>query len=187
MPPWRIIIAVPGPQGRPVSRLVASFAVAVSSYAAATLLGAPAWAEPVDTNEITPCWSEQIAVTANPSQAAAGHRAVTLTFVLAGGAEPCTLTGYPAVDSGAGGPAVHARSTPRGYMGGLPTDLNAPPTVTLSISQQGQAIVEGVAFDGGTCPTYTDLGVSPPGIIQVFTVAATIDACALEVHPVTVG
>ncbi len=99
-------------------------------------------------------------MTAAPAQGAVGHRAVTLVFTLAGGAEPCTLTGYAA---------------------------DAPPTVILSISTQGQAIVEGVAVDadGQPCPTYTDLLVNPPDTTAVVTVPATIEACELQVHPIT--
>ena len=97
------------------------------------MLGPPAWAVPVATgDEGTPCWAEQIDVTASPTQGAAGHRSLTLTFSLVGG-EPCTLTGYPWVDSGTGGPAIHARPTLRGYLGGLPADADMPPTVTLSL------------------------------------------------------
>jgi hypothetical protein len=46
-----------------------------------------------------------------------------------------------------------------------------------------------VAIDGegNQCPTYTELAVSPPDIDQVFTVLATIDACQLDVHPITAG
>jgi len=128
-------------------------------------------------------------VSASPTQGAVGHRALTLIFTLAGGAEPCTLTGYPGVDSGAGGPLIHAEPTLRGYMGGLPATLDVPPTVTVSLSQQAQAIMEGTAIDGSgnQCPTYTELLVNPPDIVQVFTVPATIDACLLQVHPVTAG
>lgn len=126
-------------------------------------------------------------MTASPAEGAVGHRAVTLVFTLAGGAEPCTLTGYAWVDSGAGGPLIHAEPTPRGYLGGLPAGVNEPPTVILSISTQGQAIVEGTAVDadGKPCPTYTDLMVNPPDTTDVATVSATIDACALQVHPIT--
>jgi len=170
--------------------------VAATSYAATALVGPPAWAEPADSvDQPAPCWSEQVAVSASPTQGAAGHRGLTLMFTLAGGADPCTLTGYPGVDSGTGGPAIHAQPTPRGYMGGLPAGVDVPPSVILSLSTSGQAVVEGVegvegpGFDaeGNACPTYTDLAVSPPDIIQVFTVTATIDACRLEVHPVTAG
>jgi hypothetical protein len=151
------------------------------------VVAAPAWAEPIESgDQATPCRSDQIAVAAGPPQAAAGHRAVTLTFSLAGGAAPCTLTGYPWVDAGADGGRVHADTTPRGYMGGLPPLVEAPPTATLSIMSQAQAVVEGMAFDdaGGSCPTYTELLVNPPDTGQVFTVPVTIDACALQVHPI---
>jgi hypothetical protein len=154
------------------------------------MLGPSAWAAPPDTiDEPTPCWAEQIAVNATPTQGAVGHRALTLIFALAGGGQPCTLTGYPGVYSGNGGPPIQAEPTLRGYMGGLPADVNVPPTVILSVSTQAQATVEGMAIDGSgnPCPTYTEVGVSPPDILQVFTVPATIDACTLQVHPVTAG
>ncbi|MCA2263603.1 DUF4232 domain-containing protein [Mycobacterium marseillense] len=178
---------MPG-HGRSIRRLVPSLAVAATSYAAATVLGWPAAAMPADTIDApTPCWSDQIAVSAAPTVGAMGHRAVTLIFTLAGGAEPCTIAGYAGVDSGAGGPLVHARPTLRGYLGGLPAGDTVPPAVVLSISTQGQAIVEGVAVDGEgkPCPTYTDLLVNPPGTTNVVTVSATIEACELQVHPVT--
>jgi hypothetical protein len=64
-----------------------------------------------------------------------------------------------------------------------------PPTVVLSLSTQAQAIVEGMAIDasGNQCPTYTDLAISPPDIVQVVIVPTGIDACVLQVHPVTAG
>ncbi|MGO8768482.1 MAG: DUF4232 domain-containing protein [Mycobacterium sp.] len=184
---------MPGPHGRTARRLVrglAAVAAGSAGCAAAAMLGSPAWAAPPDTvDEPTPCWSDQVAVSGSPAQAAVGHRSVTLLFTLAGGAEPCTLTGYPGVDSGDGGPLIHAEPTPRGYLGGLPADLEEPPTVTLSISTQAQAIVEGMAVDnnGNPCPTYTGLLVNPPDISQMYTVPATIDACSLQVHPITAG
>ncbi|WP_197503976.1 DUF4232 domain-containing protein [Mycobacterium sp. 852014-50255_SCH5639931] len=178
---------MPG-HGRRNRRLPPSFAAAATGYAATAMLGSPAWAMPTDTADApTPCWSDQIAVAASPTQAAVGHRAATLVFSLAGGAEPCTLTGYPGVDSGAGGPLIHAQPTLRGYMGGLPDGAEVPPTVILSLSTQAQAIVEGIAIDanGEPCPTYTELLVNPPDTTVVLTVPAAIDACALQVHPVT--
>ena len=124
----------------------------------------------------------------SPTDSAAGHRRVVLTFSLVGG-ESCTLSGYPSVDSGSGGPTIHADTTPRGYMGGLPAGVDDPPSVILSVSTQAQAIVEGTATDssGSPCPSYTDLRVSPPAINFAFTVPATIEACQLQVHPVTAG
>lgn len=178
---------VAGLYGRPVRRLVRSLAVA-TGCAGTAILGSPAWAAPPDTvDEPTPCWSDQVAVNASPAQAAVGHRSVTLLFTLDGGADPCTLTGYPGVDSGAGGPLIHAEPTPRGYMGGLPDGVEEPPPVTLSLATQGQAIVEGIAVDdnGNPCPTYTALLVNPPDISEVYPVPAAIDVCSLQVHPIT--
>jgi hypothetical protein len=181
-------IGLPDNPGVPESPLVA-FAAAAASFAVSTMLGPPAQAAPIVTgDEGTPCWGEQIAVNASPTESAVGDRGAILTFSLVGG-EPCTLTGYPSVDSGTGGPTVHAEPTPRGDMGGLPAAVDEPPSVILSVSTQAQAIVEGVAADpgGSKCPTYTDLRVSPPAINMVFTVPATLEACQLQVHPVTAG
>jgi hypothetical protein len=40
---------------------------------------------------------------------------------------------------------------------------------------------------GNPCPSYTDLRVNPPDTTMVFTVPASIDACELQVHPLTPG
>jgi uncharacterized protein DUF4232 len=184
---------VPGHRGRRACRLaplLAAAALCSAGHSAIVVLAAPAGALPPDTfDQPTPCRADQIAVSAAPVQAAVGHRSVTLLFALAGGAEPCTLTGYAGVDSGGGGQPVHAQPTLRGYMGGLPADVEAPPIATLSLSTQAQAVVEGMAIDraGSPCPTYTDLLVNPPDTTEVFTVPAAIDACSLQVHPITPG
>jgi hypothetical protein len=155
-------------------------------------MGPPAWAATADnSDQALPCTPEELTVSAAPPEAATGHRAVILTFSLSGtladGAGPCTLTGYPGVDSGAGGPLIHAQRTLHGYMGGPPASITVPPTVTLTQSQQAQAIVEGLASDanGNPCPTYTDLLVTPPETTVTVTVPATIDTCQLQVHPIT--
>ncbi|MCV7125340.1 DUF4232 domain-containing protein [Mycobacterium lacus] len=172
---------------RRARRAVATGVLATTSCAA-VVLGPAAWAAPADTGEEpTPCKGEQIAVSTSPTQVAVGHRALTLIFTLASGAAPCTLSGYPDVESGAGGPLIHAKPTPRGYMGGLPATDTVPPTATLSLAQRAQAIVEGMAIDGNgnQCPTYTDLRVNLPNTVEVFTVPTTIEACQLQVHPIT--
>jgi hypothetical protein len=139
-----------------------------------------------DLGAAPPCGDGQVVVTASPTEAAVTHRAVTLTFSLAPGAGPCTLTGYPGVDSGAGGPLLQAKRTLSGYLGGLrgPT----LPTITLSRSQPAHAVVEGDAVDarGDQCPTYTNLRVTPPDT-ETVTVPATIDSCELQVHPMGSG
>ena len=40
---------------------------------------------------------------------------------------------------------------------------------------------------GNPCPSYTDLRVNPPDTSVVYTVPAAIDACELQVHPITGG
>lgn len=156
---------------------------ALAAVAVVTLLSPPARAD--DT--VHPCTTDQLAIGAGLPDAAVGHRAVPLTFSLIDGAGPCTLTGYPKVNSGAGGPLIHAQPTLRGYLGGLPAGVDTPPTVTLTPAQQAQALVEGMAIDsaGNPCPTYSDLLVTAPETTAAVTVTASIDACQLQVHPVT--
>lgn len=178
----RIITDVPRPYVEPLTRaggLIAAFALA-----GANLTGPPVWAAPAD--QPPPCSAEQLVVSATSPQAAMGHRAITLTFTLADDAMACTLTGYPMVDTGAGGPLLHATGTLRGYMGGLPAGQNAPPDVALTQSLEAQAVVEGVAIDGNgnPCATYTELLVTPPGVTKTFRVPTGIEACQLQVHPV---
>jgi hypothetical protein len=72
-------------------------------------------------------------------------------------------------------------------MGGLPNGLDEPPTVTVSPSQRAEAVVEGLSVNAGgdPCPDYTDLSVTPPGGTAPVTVAAAIESCQMQVHPVT--
>jgi hypothetical protein len=44
-------------------------------------------------------------------------------------AATAAATGYPGVDSGAGGPLIHAKRTLSGFMGAVPGPT--PPTVTV--------------------------------------------------------
>jgi hypothetical protein len=133
-----------------------------------------------------PCSDGQVQVSSGGLESASGHREVTLIFGLTPGAAPCTLTGYPGVDSGAGGPPIHATRTLSGFMGGVRTDTL--PTVTVSPSQPASAVVEGVGFDprdlNRSCPTYTDLRVTAPDTTHTVTVPAHIDTCELQIHPV---
>lgn len=151
---------------------------------AASFAAPPAWAAPAD---LAPCPAGQLVVTAAGPEAAVGHRAVTLIFAPAPGAAPCTLSGYPTVESGSGGPPVTAQPILRGYMGGLPDGSDVPPTVTVSPSQRAEAVVEGMSVNAGgdPCPNYTELSVTPPGGTEPVIVAAAIDSCQLQVHPVT--
>jgi Protein of unknown function (DUF4232) len=155
--------------------------IATAVAAAAIVLPAAADADPTPA-----CGDGQVVATAGLSEGGAGHRGLILIFSLAPGAGPCTLTGYRGVDSGAGGPLIHAERTLSGYLGGLRTQT--PPTVTPLPSQPAQAVVEGAAVDPRDwerlCPTYTDFRVTPPDTTQTFTVPAMMDICELQIHPV---
>jgi hypothetical protein len=76
-------------------------AMLVVMAATSVALPATAHAEP-----IPPCSNGQVVVTAGKYSTGLGHRGLELIFNLAAGARPCTLTGYPGVDSGSGGPLV---------------------------------------------------------------------------------
>jgi hypothetical protein len=158
--------------------------IATATVAAAIALPATAQADPTPP----PGSSGQVQVSNSGQQGASGHREVTLMFSLALGAGPCTLTGYPGVDSGAGGPLIHAERTLSGFMGGLRGPAVTLPTITLSPSQPAYAVVEGAAVDKHDfqrlCPTYTDLQVTPPDTMDTVTVPVAIDTCELQIHPV---
>lgn len=70
-------------------------------------------------------------------------------------------------------------------MGGLSAGIDEAPMVDLADDARAGAIVEGRAVDsnGNQCPTYTDLRVTPPIMTTTATVAAMIDTCSLQVHP----
>jgi Protein of unknown function (DUF4232) len=154
----------------------------LASIAAATIaLPATAHADP-----LPPCSDGQVQVTNGGQQSASGHRDVVLVFSLTPGAQECTLTGYPGVDSGAGGPLIHATRTRGGFMAGM-RDTDVPPTIPITVTTPGRAVVEGVALDktdpGRTCPTYTELRVTAPDTMNAVTVPTDMDTCELQVHP----
>src|ERR1700741_4966456 len=100
--------------------------IATAVAAAAIVLPAAADADPTPA-----CRDGQGGATAGLAEGGAGHPGLILIFSLAPGAGPCTLTGYPGVDSGAGGPLIHAERTLSGVMGGVrgptpPTAMPAP-------------------------------------------------------------
>ncbi|MQY22061.1 DUF4232 domain-containing protein [Nocardia macrotermitis] len=132
---------------------------------------------------ITSCAGGQLVVSGQSMGAAMMHRGVQLTFALASGAAPCTLQGYPGVDTGAGGPVVHAARTPTGYMGGP----GAGSVVTVRSDKPAHAIVEATAMgpNGTECTMYSTLLVTPPNTTVTRTVEVGINGCELQVHPIT--
>jgi hypothetical protein len=160
------------------------FAVLVSAATAfAVTTGLPVVAQADDSP--LPCRTGQVVAQYGLQQSASGHREVVLKFRLAPGDQPCTLTGYPGVDTGDGGPLLHAERTLSGFQGGLRTDRL--PTVTVAADQPQYAVVEGVAVDKNDvdhkCPTYTEFLATAPDTTETFTVPVNIDTCELRVHP----
>jgi hypothetical protein len=157
--------------------------------AVVTMPDVAAYEAPVTLTAGAPCRASQLQVTATSMSPADTHRGVQLHFALIPTGAPCSLVGYPGVDSGAGGTVVHAQRTPNGYLGGLPIGVNNPQVVDLVPGQVATAVVEGTAVsaDGSPCPTYSGLHVTPPNTTVAVEVAATIATCQLQVHPVTAG
>lgn len=132
---------------------------------------------------IAPCAGGQLVISGKSMGAAMMHRGIQLTFALAPGAAPCTLQGYPGVDTGAGGPVVHAARTPTGYMGGP----GAGTVVTVQSGKPAHAVVEATAMgpNGSECTMYSTLLVTPPDTTDTQTVDVGINGCELQVHPIT--
>lgn len=123
------------------------------------------------------CAAVVLTVAAAQPSASMPHRSVQLSLGLKPGSGLCTLSGYPTVDFERGVSILQAVPTPRGYMGGLPAQVNSLPTVTLGPGRDAHAVIEGPAVDsaGKQCPTYTDIRVTPPGTSMVFTVSTSLD------------
>ncbi|MEV4125318.1 DUF4232 domain-containing protein [Nocardia sp. NPDC049707] len=136
---------------------------------------------------IPACVGSQLIVGVEPMSPGLGHRGVRMHFSVVGASGACTLAGYPGVDTGPGGPLLHAERVVRGYMGGLPADVDTPPTVVLDHDHTAEAVVEGSVVDpgGNQCPTYTGLLVTAPNTTDTHAVSITIETCTLSVHPVT--
>ena len=64
-----------------------------------------------------------------------------------------------------------------------------PTTLTARQLHTSQGTIDhpviAIDDDGNPCPTYTALLVNPPDTSQVYTVPTGIEACRLQVHPIT--
>jgi hypothetical protein len=100
---------------------------------------------PIRLTAGAPCRASQLQVTATSMSPADRHRGVQLRFALVSTGAPCSLVGYPSVDSGSGGPLLQARRTPNGYLGGMPIGVNSPQVVDLIPGKVATAVVEGSA------------------------------------------
>lgn len=162
-------------------------AIRISVTLLALIVGSSVAPATADADDPPACSGADILVRNGGEQAAAGHRRVLLEFSVASTTGRCTLIGYPGVATDAGGPFVEADWMPFGYMGG-DAENATPQPVTISDGHPAYAVVEGLATDFGDadarCPTYTALQVTAPDTTEAVTVPASIDTCAMQVHPV---
>jgi hypothetical protein len=158
-----------------------SFALAMAAgHAGSATADPPATAAPCATGQVT-------VIGAQHMSPGVGHRGARVFFALAPGSAPCTLKGYPDVDTTGGDPVVHAKRTPNGYLGGLFPQGTAQPTVLLDGTHDGMAEVEWVVADtnGNACPSYPGVQVWPPETTTSFALPVGIDySCNFQVHPV---
>lgn len=117
-----------------------------------------------------------------------GHAGVVLVFTNTS-AHPCTLYGYPGVAAldAAGRQVSQAVRSRSGYLGGsYPVR-----TVRLGAGAKASTLVEGTSIPSGTgtsCPSYSELLTTAPGLTRSHTVAAGVPGCSpLQVHPVVAG
>jgi hypothetical protein len=138
-----------------------------------------------------PCLTTQLKITAEQGSGAAGHGTVVIVFVNEG--PPCRMAGFPGVAAlgAAGSPQVQARRSSTGFYGALATGSITPPTVQMPIiGGVASAILEGLNAsppNGGPCPQYTGLLVTPPGETESRRVPLAFSMCDLKIHPVVPG
>jgi hypothetical protein len=135
------------------------------------------------------CPSGTIAVSAAGAGAAAGHSGIVLLFRNAS-ARVCTLGGYPgAALVSRGGAEVNAVRTPSGYLGGLAAGTAVAPVVRVGPGQTVSALLEGddASADGGACPLYPDLLVTPPNQTSTSHLTHSVALCSPQIHPVVTG
>ncbi|GAB0104348.1 hypothetical protein JMUB6875_33220 [Nocardia sp. JMUB6875] len=148
---------------------------------------APQPTTPTDT-PLAACASGAVDVTAQSMGAATSHYGLTLVFSIANPTQACTLTGYPGMDEITDtGEVIHAERTPRGYIGGLPSDNDKPPTVVVKSGHPARAIAESVACGvlDKPDPKIAKVEVTPPNSTDTRVIDTSLTACNLKIHPVT--
>ncbi|MFJ4656799.1 DUF4232 domain-containing protein [Nocardia sp. NPDC088792] len=130
-----------------------------------------------------PCVNGQLATSISELSPGSQHRGIRLTYNLAPGAGPCTLYGYPGLDTGG---RVPAERTLRGYLGGLPDGQNSLYTVMVTPDHPARADVEWMAVDtsGNSCVTDPGFWTTPPNTTDTQWMPEQIQPCRLQIHPV---
>jgi hypothetical protein len=143
---------------------------------------------PAANASVNGCTENHLVTTFTPTSSATGHEGDLVRFTNLGPA--CTLRGYPGVDglSTQGRVLVHARRTPRGFLGGLRPG-HFVGTVTLAAGGTASALLEGlgVGFTSGPCPRYRYVRVTPPGAMASMAFPVPYPVCDPQIHPVVAG
>ncbi|MBV8235647.1 MAG: DUF4232 domain-containing protein [Acidimicrobiia bacterium] len=137
-----------------------------------------------------PCLTRQLAVSAAQGSGAGGHGNVVIAFRNTG--PSCRIVGYPGVAAldARGSQLAQARRTATGFFGGLQGSPITPPIVQLVTGGAASAIVEGLNAappDGGPCPSYAGLLVTPPAQTESTRLSVAFSMCDLQIHPVVSG
>ncbi|MBV9040232.1 MAG: DUF4232 domain-containing protein, partial [Acidimicrobiia bacterium] len=137
-----------------------------------------------------PCPTAQLKITAEQGPGAASHGTVIIVFVNKG--PSCRMGGFPGVAalSSDGSQQVQAPRSATGFSGALATGPITPPTVQLAAGGTASSILEGLNAappDGGPCPSYAGLLVTPPAETESTRVPLLFSMCDLKIHPVVPG
>lgn len=137
---------------------------------------------------VTGCTENHLVTTFTRTSSATGHEGDVVRFTNLG--PDCTLRGYPGVDglSAEGRVIVHARRTPRGFLGGLRPGQSVGP-VTLATGSTASALLEGlgVGFISGPCPRYRYVRLTAPGATTSMAFPVPYPVCEPQIHPVVAG
>jgi Protein of unknown function (DUF4232) len=176
------------PGGTHVAARSMSWRLIVGLMVASIILAVATSRAPAANASVTGCTENHLVTTFTATSSATGHEGDLLRFINLG--PDCTLRGYPGVDglSAEGRVIVHARRTPRGFLGGLRSGQSAE-TVTLATGSTASALLEGlgVGFTSGPCPRYRYVRVTPPGATTSMAFPVPYPVCDPQIHPVVPG
>jgi hypothetical protein len=119
------------------------------------------------------------------SNAGVGHIGFVLLFHNTG-SHTCQLSGYPgAALVRSGGGQVQVPRSLNGYLGGAKSITR----VQIAAGKSASALLEGddMSSNGGTCPSYTALAVTPPNQTVTHQLSTKLAICKATIHPVVRG
>lgn len=176
------ICVIFGPAGN--SRPVKPMLLLTAALAGCTQLGMASASATVPATWPT-CQSTDLRMSLSQPDGAGGHSGLVIRWQNNG--RPCEMSGYPKVDGldKWGRIVVHAKSTPKGALGG--PGQSRP--VRLLPTQSASALYEGTSgpVTGVPCRAYTRLAITSPGQTRKVVSRVPIYFCDPVVHPVVAG